>query len=41
LKLGVRSGDRIQVLEGLRAGDLVISFGQKQLKDGSLVQFKQ
>jgi len=41
VKLGVRSGDSIQVLDGLRSGELVISFGQKQLKDGSPVQFKQ
>jgi membrane fusion protein (multidrug efflux system) len=40
IKLGIRAGDRYQVLEGLRAGDLVISFGQKSLKDGSAVQYK-
>jgi RND family efflux transporter MFP subunit len=40
IKLGMRAGDRYQVLEGLRAGDLVISFGQKSLKDGSVVQYK-
>lgn len=40
VKLGIRAGDRYQVLEGLRAGDLVISFGQKSLKDGSTVQYK-
>jgi membrane fusion protein, multidrug efflux system len=40
IKLGIRAGDRCQVLEGLRAGDLVISFGQKSLKDGSVVQYK-
>jgi RND family efflux transporter MFP subunit len=41
VKLGIRSGDIVQVIEGLRAGDLVISFGQKKLKDGVPVQFKQ
>jgi len=40
IKLGIRAGDRYQVIEGLRAGDLVISFGQKGVKDGSSVQYK-
>jgi len=40
VKLGIRAGDRYQVLEGLRAGDLVVSFGQKSLKDGSAVHYK-
>jgi RND family efflux transporter MFP subunit len=40
IKLGIRAGERYQVLEGLRAGELVISFGQKSLKDGSVVQYK-
>jgi RND family efflux transporter MFP subunit len=38
--LGIRAGDRYQVLTGLRAGDVVISFGQKTLKDGSAVRYK-
>ena len=38
--LGIRAGDRYQVLNGLRAGELVVSFGQKSLKDGSAVQYK-
>jgi RND family efflux transporter MFP subunit len=38
VKLGVRSGESVQVLEGLKNGDLVISFGQKKLKDGTAVQ---
>lgn len=40
VKLGIRAGDKYQVLEGLSEGDLVISFGQKDLKDGSPVQYK-
>jgi HlyD family secretion protein len=40
VKLGVRAGDRYQVLDGLHEGDLVISFGQKGVKDGSPVQYK-
>ena len=38
--LGVRAADRYQVLDGLKSGDLVVSFGQKGLKDGTPVQFK-
>lgn len=38
--LGIRAGDRYQVLNGLQAGELVVSFGQKSLKDGSAVQYK-
>jgi RND family efflux transporter MFP subunit len=40
VKLGLRTADRFQVLEGLKAGDLVVSFGQKGLKDGAAVQYK-
>ncbi|MEW6511238.1 MAG: efflux RND transporter periplasmic adaptor subunit [Bacteroidota bacterium] len=38
--LGIRAGDRYQVLNGLTAGELVVSFGQQSLKDGSAVQYK-
>jgi membrane fusion protein, multidrug efflux system len=38
--LGLRGGNMIQVVNGLAKGDLVISFGQKALKDGTPVQFK-
>lgn len=41
VSLGVRAGDRVQVLSGLKEGDLVVSFGQKQLKDGSTVVYNQ
>ncbi|MBP1649246.1 MAG: efflux transporter, family, subunit [Bacteroidetes bacterium] len=40
VRLGIRSGDSFQVLDGLKTGDLVVSFGQKNLKDGALVQYK-
>ncbi len=40
VRLGLRAGDSFQVLDGLKPGDLVVSFGQKNLKDGSLVQYK-
>jgi membrane fusion protein (multidrug efflux system) len=39
--LGIRGSNAIQVLAGLEQGELVISFGQKSLKDGAPVQFKQ
>jgi membrane fusion protein, multidrug efflux system len=38
--VGIRTGERIQILKGLNEGDLVVSFGQKALKDGSPVQYK-
>ncbi len=40
VKLGFRSGEQVQILEGLRRGDLVISFGQRKLKDGAPIQYK-
>ena len=39
--LGIRGGELLQVVDGLSQGELVISFGQKALKDGAPVQFKQ
>jgi multidrug efflux pump subunit AcrA (membrane-fusion protein) len=39
VRLGLRDNDAVQVLEGLRNGDLVISFGQKSLTDGSAVRY--
>jgi membrane fusion protein (multidrug efflux system) len=38
--LGIRAGDRYQIVNGLQAGELVVSFGQKSLKDGTAVQYK-
>ncbi len=39
--LGIRGNNLIQVVHGLSQGELVISFGQKALKDGAPVQFRQ
>jgi membrane fusion protein (multidrug efflux system) len=39
--LGIRSGNNVQITRGLHEGDLVVSFGQKQLTDGALVSYHQ
>lgn len=39
ITIGVRSDDLVHVVNGLKSGDLVVSFGQKKLKDGSPIQF--
>ncbi len=39
--LGIRSNNLLQVVNGLARGELVISFGQKALKDGTPIQFRQ
>jgi len=41
ITVGIRGNTVLQVVDGLVQGDLVISFGQKSLKDGAPVQFKQ
>jgi RND family efflux transporter MFP subunit len=38
---GIRSGDSVQVLRGLHEGELVVSFGQKSLKNGTPVVYTQ
>ncbi len=38
VQIGVRSGDRLQVLAGVAQGERVVTFGQDKLKDGALVQ---
>lgn len=38
--LGLQSDDLLQVIHGLREGELVISFGQRKLKDGAAVQYQ-
>jgi membrane fusion protein, multidrug efflux system len=38
--LGLRGQNLIEVVNGLSKGELVISFGQKALKDGAPVQYK-
>jgi membrane fusion protein, multidrug efflux system len=40
VNLGLRGQDLIEVVNGLAKGELVISFGQKALKDGAPVQYK-
>jgi len=41
VKLGARSRDSVQVLAGLKENELVVSFGQRKLKDGSAIQYAQ
>jgi len=38
--LGIRAGEKVQVIDGVREGELVISFGQKNVKDGARVQYR-
>lgn len=38
IKLGLSQGQYYEVLEGLSAGDMVITHGQRQLKDGQMVE---
>ncbi len=40
ITLGIRGAEQYQVLDGLRAGDVIISFGQKGIKDGAAVQYE-
>ncbi len=40
IKLGIRTADRYQVTEGLKEGEMIVSFGQKDLKDGAAVLTK-
>ena len=39
--LGERSGDRVEVLEGLEAGARLVVQGQWTIKDGSAVQIEE
>lgn len=38
--LGVRTGEQVQIVSGLSPGELVVSFGQKKLKDGATIQYQ-
>ena len=38
VELGLVDGDRVQVLSGLREGDMVVTVGQESLKDGAAVR---
>ena len=40
VKIGQRTTDQVQVIEGLLLGDVVVTSGQHKLKDGSLVKLK-
>ena len=40
VKLGLRSANKYQVAEGLKEGEVIISFGQKEIKDGTAVLVK-
>jgi membrane fusion protein, multidrug efflux system len=40
ITLGIRGAERYQVLDGLSAGELIVSFGQKGIKDGAAVQYE-
>lgn len=37
VRVGVRSGGRVEILSGIRAGDTVVTIGQFQLEDGTPV----
>jgi RND family efflux transporter MFP subunit len=39
VRLGLRDNTAVQILDGVQNGDLVISFGQKKLTDGSAVRY--
>lgn len=41
IKIGIHSGEKIQILDGLKEGDQVITFGQRNLKDGAAIQYKK
>ncbi len=40
VKLGIRAADKCQILDGLKEGETIVSFGQKDLKDGTAVLVK-
>jgi membrane fusion protein, multidrug efflux system len=40
IKIGQRTGDKAQVLSGLKLGDEVVSAGQQKLQDGSIIKVK-
>jgi RND family efflux transporter MFP subunit len=40
VKLGITNGERHEVVEGLKEGDLVVTFGSHSLKDGTPVQHR-
>jgi len=40
VKLGLQGESLVQVLDGVKKGDLVVTFGHKSLKDGAAVSTK-
>jgi len=40
VKLGMQGKDSLQVLDGLAAGDRIVTFGQQQLHNGSAVRYE-
>ena len=38
VKTGAATADRVEITEGIAAGDEVVTFGQSQLKDGSKIR---
>lgn len=40
IRLGLRNADSVQVAAGLAKGELIVTFGQKGLKDGSAVRYQ-
>jgi multidrug efflux pump subunit AcrA (membrane-fusion protein) len=41
VKLGSSDRSKVEITEGLKAGDKVVTFGQNQLKDGAKISVKQ
>jgi membrane fusion protein (multidrug efflux system) len=41
VSLGITDGERHQVVEGLKEGERVVTFGVQDLRDGTPVQFAQ
>lgn len=38
IQTGIRSGDMVEVLEGLNEGDEFVTMGQNKLTDGSVIE---
>lgn len=38
IKIGIRTADQVQVVQGIKTGDLVVSAGQQKIKEGTLVK---
>lgn len=40
VKIGTTTAERAEIIEGLNSGDVVVTFGQAQIKDGTRVKIK-